>query len=73
MFCESNSVCVFALVQTVASAAGGSSGDRSLICIWDVQGELCRSSISYHRGSVQSLAFSRDDRFLLSIGQSHRF
>ncbi|XP_034070605.1 WD repeat-containing protein 90 [Gymnodraco acuticeps] len=54
--------------QTVASAAGGSNASRSLICIWDVQNGTCRSTISYHRGAVQSLAFSRDDRFFLSVG-----
>ncbi|XP_063748546.1 WD repeat-containing protein 90 [Eleginops maclovinus] len=54
--------------QTVASAAGGSNGSRSLICLWDVQNGTCRSTISYHRGAVQSLAFSRDDRFFLSVG-----
>ncbi|XP_044194216.1 WD repeat-containing protein 90 isoform X1 [Thunnus albacares] len=54
--------------QTVASAAGGSNGSRSLICIWDVQTGACRKTISYHRGAVQSLAFSRDDRFFLSVG-----
>ncbi|XP_071395607.1 WD repeat-containing protein 90 [Centroberyx affinis] len=54
--------------QTVASAAGGSSGTRSLICIWDVQNGACRNTISYHRGTVQSLAFSRDDLFFLSVG-----
>ncbi|KAM3859558.1 LOW QUALITY PROTEIN: WD repeat-containing protein 90 [Diretmus argenteus] len=54
--------------QTVASAAGGSSGSRSLICIWDIQNGACRNTISYHRGAVQCLAFSRDDLFLLSVG-----
>ncbi|XP_054455160.1 WD repeat-containing protein 90 isoform X2 [Anoplopoma fimbria] len=54
--------------QTVASAAGGSNGSRSLICIWDVQNGTCRKTISYHEGAVQSLAFSRDDRFFLSVG-----
>nr|XP_046233487.1 WD repeat-containing protein 90 isoform X2 [Scatophagus argus] len=54
--------------QTVASAAGGSNGSSSLICIWGVQNGMCRKTISYHRGAVQSLAFSRDDRFFLSAG-----
>ncbi|XP_059181241.1 WD repeat-containing protein 90 [Centropristis striata] len=54
--------------QTVASAAGGSNGSRSLICIWDVQNGTCRNTISYHKGAVQSLAFSRDDRFFISAG-----
>ncbi|XP_056222733.1 WD repeat-containing protein 90 [Seriola aureovittata] len=54
--------------QTVTSAAGGSNGSKSLICIWDVQNGTCQNTISYHRGAVQSLAFSRDDRFFLSVG-----
>ncbi|XP_029977706.1 WD repeat-containing protein 90 isoform X2 [Sphaeramia orbicularis] len=54
--------------QTVASAAGDNSSDRCLICIWDVQSGACRSTISHHRGAVQCLAFSRDDRYLLSVG-----
>nr|CBN81308.1 WD repeat-containing protein 90 [Dicentrarchus labrax] len=54
--------------QTVASAASGSNGRRSLICIWDAKNGTCRDTISYHRGAVQSLAFSRDDRFFLSVG-----
>lgn len=56
-------------IQTVASAAGGSNGSKSLICIWDVLSGTCRNTISYHRGAVQSLAFSRDDCFFLSAGQ----
>ncbi|XP_041672355.1 WD repeat-containing protein 90 isoform X2 [Cheilinus undulatus] len=54
--------------QTLASASGGSNNSRSLICIWDVQNGTCRKTISYHKGAVQSLAFSRDDRFFLSVG-----
>uniref|UniRef100_A0A3Q2NPU8 WD repeat-containing protein 90 n=1 Tax=Fundulus heteroclitus TaxID=8078 RepID=A0A3Q2NPU8_FUNHE len=50
--------------QTVASAAGSS---RSLVYIWDVQTGSRRSTVSYHRGAVQSLAFSRDDLFFLSV------
>uniref|UniRef100_A0A8D3BWJ5 WD repeat domain 90 n=1 Tax=Scophthalmus maximus TaxID=52904 RepID=A0A8D3BWJ5_SCOMX len=56
------------LFMTIASAAGGSKGSRSLICIWDIHSGTCRNTISYHRGMVQSLAFSRDDRFFLSVG-----
>ncbi|CAK6964162.1 WD repeat-containing protein 90 [Scomber scombrus] len=54
--------------QTVASAAGGINGTRSLICIWDVQTGACHKTISHHRGAVQCLAFSRDDRFFISVG-----
>ncbi|XP_040923164.1 WD repeat-containing protein 90 [Toxotes jaculatrix] len=54
--------------QTVASASGGSNGSKSLICFWDIQNGTCRNTVSYHSGAVQSLAFSRDDRFFLSVG-----
>lgn len=56
-------------VQTVVSAAGGRHGSRSLICVWDLLNGKCRVTITYHTGSVQSLAFSRDDHFFLSVGQ----
>lgn len=54
--------------QTVASGAGGADGMRSQICIWDVQSGACRRTISHHKGAIQCLAFSRDDRFFLSVG-----
>ncbi|KAL6095179.1 wdr90 [Pungitius sinensis] len=54
--------------KIVASAAGGRNGSRSLICIWDIQNATCRDTVSHHRGAVQSLAFSWDDRFFLSAG-----
>uniref|UniRef100_A0A8C8CV08 WD repeat-containing protein 90 n=1 Tax=Oncorhynchus tshawytscha TaxID=74940 RepID=A0A8C8CV08_ONCTS len=54
--------------QTVASAAGGSGGSRSLICIWNVQDGTCSNTISYHQGAVQALSFSRDDFFFLTVG-----
>ncbi|KAM9716313.1 WD repeat-containing protein 90 [Menidia menidia] len=54
--------------QTLVSAAGSGNGSRSLICVWDVQNGTCRSTLTYHKGAVQSLAFSRDDRFFLSVG-----
>uniref|UniRef100_A0A8C6KYC9 WD repeat domain 90 n=1 Tax=Nothobranchius furzeri TaxID=105023 RepID=A0A8C6KYC9_NOTFU len=54
--------------QTMTSAASSSSGGRSLIYIWDVQSGARRSIISYHKGAVQSLAFSRDDLLFLSVG-----
>ncbi|XP_070846624.1 WD repeat-containing protein 90 [Chaetodon trifascialis] len=69
--CHSEEISCLAVTndaQTVASASGGGHGNRSLICIWDIQNGTCRNTISYHRGAVQSLAFSRDDRFFLSAG-----
>ncbi|KAK3551522.1 hypothetical protein QTP70_017350, partial [Hemibagrus guttatus] len=54
--------------QRVASASGGGASSKSLICIWNVKDGSRRNNILYHKGSVQSLAFSRDDLYLLSIG-----
>ncbi|XP_034782531.2 WD repeat-containing protein 90 [Acipenser ruthenus] len=54
--------------QTVASASGGSDGTCSLICIWNVKDGSRRSTISYHKGAVQAMTYSRDDFFLLSAG-----
>ncbi|MGH0128105.1 UNVERIFIED_CONTAM: hypothetical protein FKN15_033205 [Acipenser sinensis] len=54
--------------QTVASASGGSDGTSSLICIWNVKDGSRRSTISYHKGAVQAMTYSRDDFFLLSAG-----
>ncbi|XP_072312187.1 WD repeat-containing protein 90 [Eucyclogobius newberryi] len=54
--------------QTVVSGAVGTNQIQSQICIWDVQSGACRKSISHHKGAVQCLAFSRDDRFFLSVG-----
>ncbi|XP_061665809.1 WD repeat-containing protein 90 isoform X2 [Syngnathoides biaculeatus] len=53
--------------QTMASAAS-KSPNRSIISVWAIQSGACLNTISYHRGAVQSLAFSKDDRYLLSIG-----
>lgn len=41
---------------------------KSLICIWNVQDGSRRNGILYHKCSVQSLAFSRDDLYLMSVG-----
>ncbi|KAI1896220.1 hypothetical protein AGOR_G00092560 [Albula goreensis] len=65
---EISSLAVANDAQTVASASAGSSGSRSLICIWNVQDGSCKNTISHHKGEVQSIAFSRDDLFFLSIG-----
>ncbi|KAK7919737.1 hypothetical protein WMY93_011021 [Mugilogobius chulae] len=54
--------------QDCSTGAGGTNGIQSQICIWEVQGGTCRKFISYHKGAVQCLAFSRDDRFFLSVG-----
>ncbi|KAJ7984499.1 hypothetical protein DPEC_G00355450 [Dallia pectoralis] len=65
---EISSLAVTNDAQMVASAAGGSGESKSLICIWSVQDGARRNTISYHRGAVQALAYSRDDFFFLSVG-----
>lgn len=54
--------------KMVASASGGGASHSSLICIWNVSDGSCRNRLSYHKGTVQSLSFSRDDMYLLSLG-----
>ncbi|XP_049615382.1 WD repeat-containing protein 90 isoform X4 [Syngnathus scovelli] len=53
--------------QILASAASKSASE-SLIRIWALQSGACLNTVSYHRGAVQSLTFSKDDRFFLSVG-----
>ncbi|XP_071943850.1 WD repeat-containing protein 90-like [Antedon mediterranea] len=54
--------------QLLASASGASGLTSSQICLWDVQGAVCKKVLSYHEYDIVCLAFSRDDRFLLSVG-----
>ncbi|XP_054570544.1 WD repeat-containing protein 90 [Eptesicus fuscus] len=54
----------------VLASASGSSGAASgcQIRIWDVPGGSCQQLLSHHRTAVQALAFSRDDRLLVTLG-----
>nr|XP_006813552.1 PREDICTED: WD repeat-containing protein 90-like [Saccoglossus kowalevskii] len=54
--------------QVLASASGAQGLTSSQICLWDVQAGLCKKVLSYHEYDVVCLAFSRDDRFLISVG-----
>ncbi|XP_052451971.1 WD repeat-containing protein 90 isoform X2 [Carassius gibelio] len=54
--------------QMVASASGGGASHSSLICIWNASDGSCTNRLSYHKEAVQSLTFSRDDMYLLSVG-----
>ncbi|XP_022092508.1 WD repeat-containing protein 90-like isoform X1 [Acanthaster planci] len=54
--------------QVLASASGANGLAASQICLWDVQGALCKKVLSYHEHDVICLAYSRDDRFLVSVG-----
>ncbi|KAG2456181.1 MIRO2 GTPase, partial [Polypterus senegalus] len=54
--------------QVVASASKNSNGSCSLICIWSIVDGSTRTTISFHKGEVQAMTYSRDDRYLLSAG-----
>ncbi|XP_051789984.1 WD repeat-containing protein 90 isoform X2 [Erpetoichthys calabaricus] len=54
--------------QVVASASKNSDGSCSLICIWNIMDGSTRTTISFHKGEVQAMTYSRDDRYLLSAG-----
>ncbi|XP_025225937.1 WD repeat-containing protein 90 [Theropithecus gelada] len=55
--------------QVLASASGRSSTtDRCQIRVWDVSGGLCQHLISHHSTTVLALAFSPDDRLLVTLG-----
>lgn len=56
--------------QVLASASGRSSTtDHCQIRVWDVSGGLCQHLISHHSTTVLALAFSPDDRLLVTLGQ----
>uniref|UniRef100_A0A8D2HT61 WD repeat-containing protein 90 n=1 Tax=Urocitellus parryii TaxID=9999 RepID=A0A8D2HT61_UROPR len=55
--------------QVLASASCCSSAAaRCQIRIWDVPEGLCQQLISHHNTAVQALAFSPDDKLLVSLG-----
>lgn len=54
--------------QALASASGSFGISPSQICIWDLQQQVCKKVLSHHEHNVVCLDFSRDDRFLISVG-----
>ncbi|NWX47799.1 WDR90 protein, partial [Steatornis caripensis] len=55
--------------QILASASGKRNGDSHCqIHIWNVQDGVCTASLFHHETQVQAMAFSRDDRFLVTLG-----
>lgn len=59
----------FLIVQALASASGSFGISPSQICIWDLQQQVCKKVLSHHEHNVVCLDFSRDDRFLISVGK----
>ncbi|KAM5198229.1 WD repeat-containing protein 90 isoform 1-T1 [Hipposideros larvatus] len=55
--------------QVLASASGCSGATSCCqIRVWDVPGGSCQQLLSYHCTAVQALAFSLDDRLLVTLG-----
>ncbi|XP_053413027.1 WD repeat-containing protein 90 isoform X3 [Nycticebus coucang] len=55
--------------QVLASASGRSSmATHCQIRIWDISEGVCHHLISHHNTNVQALAFSSDDRLLVTLG-----
>ena len=53
----------------LASASGSFGLSASQICLWDLQTRTCKKVMTHHEHDIVALAFSRDDRFLVSIGK----
>ncbi|XP_039934861.1 WD repeat-containing protein 90 isoform X5 [Hirundo rustica] len=55
--------------QVLASASGKKDGDSHCqICIWSTQDGACTAELFHHETQVQAMAFSCDDKFLVTIG-----
>uniref|UniRef100_A0A4W3JB08 WD repeat domain 90 n=1 Tax=Callorhinchus milii TaxID=7868 RepID=A0A4W3JB08_CALMI len=54
--------------QDLASASGGQGQASSCIFIWNVTSGTCKKVLSQHTTEVQAMAYSRDDRLLISVG-----
>ncbi|KAL8597433.1 hypothetical protein ACOMHN_050931 [Nucella lapillus] len=54
----------------VLASASGSFGESSpcQVCVWDLASHTCRKTFTYHHHQVVCMAYSRDDRFLLTVG-----
>ncbi|CAH1794798.1 unnamed protein product [Owenia fusiformis] len=54
--------------QVLASASGAQGLTTPQICLWDLHTLTCSTTLTHHEHDVICLAYSRDDRFLISIG-----
>ncbi|XP_038619526.1 WD repeat-containing protein 90 isoform X2 [Tachyglossus aculeatus] len=55
--------------QVLASASGEGSGvSRCQVRIWDVEEGTAHRVLFHHQTAVQAMAFSRDDRLLITLG-----
>ncbi|XP_069761479.1 WD repeat-containing protein 90 isoform X2 [Narcine bancroftii] len=54
--------------QELASASGEQDKTGCCVFIWDVMSGSCKKVLSHHVTEVQAMAYSRDDRLLMSAG-----
>uniref|UniRef100_A0A670YA84 WD repeat-containing protein 90 n=1 Tax=Pseudonaja textilis TaxID=8673 RepID=A0A670YA84_PSETE len=55
--------------QVLASASAQGGGDqRCQMCVWNVQNGTCEKILFHHENQVQAMAYSQDDRFLVTLG-----
>ena len=59
------------LYKVLASASGPCGATVGQICVWDLQQMTCKEVLQHHKFDVVRLAYSRDDRFLISMGIYH--
>ncbi|PFX32008.1 WD repeat-containing protein 90 [Stylophora pistillata] len=52
----------------LASASGPSGTVASQILLWNLPEGVCQKVLTYHEHEIVCLAYSRDDRFLVSVG-----
>ena len=62
------SLCTASL-QHLASACGGHDNHKGEIKIWKIKSCKCRKTLLFHAHQIICLAHSRDDRFLISLGE----
>lgn len=54
--------------KMLASASRGFPGNKSEILVWDLVNMNCLGSLNFHENNITSLAFSADNRYLVSVG-----
>lgn len=57
--------------KMLASASRGFPGQKSEILLWDLMNMNCLGSLNFHKNNITSLAFSADNRYLVSVGDFH--
>jgi len=57
------------LFQILASASSCCGPVKSEIRLWDLTERVCKRTLSYHEHDIVALSYSRDDRFLISMGK----